>query len=233
MHNGSRTGAIASMRLEDVDRAEERNGSMNIVVIDHKTLHGSGRVFLVMSKTNYRYLALFKEKVGPCLYSQPETEEYLFISIEGKHQGAQMTSSNCTGQFHSMWKKSGGLNDIRRRINARLVRKSFSTTVRKRDPSMKGSLAVFLCHSEKAQDGSYFIPDKMEICSKTATRMRAMMRVSSDDNNNQETEKEMPKVPDNRVLGYFEDGPPRNQTNYISFEKVMIRAFRKCNFYCN
>ena len=78
-------------------------------------------------------------------------------------------------------------------MNARLVRKSFITTVRKRDPSMKGSLAVFLCHSEKAQEGSYFIPDKMEICSKTATRMRAMMRASNDDNNNQETEKKCQK----------------------------------------
>ena len=94
MDNGSRTGAIASMRLEDVDRAEERNGLMNIAVIDHKTLHGSGPVFVGMSKTNYRYLALFKEKVRPCLYSQPKAEEYLFISIERKHQGAQVTSSN-------------------------------------------------------------------------------------------------------------------------------------------
>ena len=205
MDNGSRTGAIASMRLEDVDRAEERNGSMNIAVIDHKTLHGSGPVFLGMSKTNYRYLALFTEKVRPRLYSQPKAEEYLFISIEGKHQGAQMTSSNCTEQFHLMWKKSGGLNDIRRRMNAGLVRKSFSTTVRKRDLSMKGSLAVFLCHSEKTQEGSYFIPDKIEICSKTATRMRAMMRASNNDNNIQETEKETPKVPESTVLGYFED----------------------------
>ena len=205
MDNGSRTGAITSMRLEDVDRAEEWNGSTNIAVVDHETLHGSGPVFLGMSKTNYQYLALFKEKVRPCLYSQPEAERYLFISIEGKHQGAQMTSSNCTGQFHSMWKKSGGLNDIRRRMNAGLVRKSFSTTVRKRDQSMKGSLAVFLCHSEKTQEGSYFVPDKMEICSKTATRMQAMMRASNYDNNNQETEKEMPKLPESTVLGYFED----------------------------
>ena len=177
---------------------------MNIAVIDHKTLHGSGPVFLGMSKTNYRYLALLKEMVHPRLYSQPKAEEYLFRSIEGKYQGAQMTSSNCTEQFHSVWKKSGGLNHIRRRMNAGLVRKSFSTTVRKRDPFMKGSLAVFLCHSEKTQEGSYFIPDKMEICSKTATRMRAMMRASNNDNN-QETEKEMPKVPESTVLGYFED----------------------------
>ena len=50
----------------------------------------------------------------------------------------------------------------------------------------------------------------MEICSKTATRMQAMMRASNYDNNNQETEKEMPKLPESTVLGYFEDDKKDN-----------------------
>ena len=45
----------------------------------------------------------------------------------------------------------------------------------------------------------------MKTCSRTATRMQAMMIASNNDNNNQETEKEMPKVAESTVLSYFGD----------------------------
>ena len=45
----------------------------------------------------------------------------------------------------------------------------------------------------------------MKMCSRTATRMQAMLRASNDDNNNQETKKEMPKVAESTVLSYFGD----------------------------
>ena len=43
------------MAPEDVDQAEEQNGSINIAAIDHETLHGPSLVFLGIFKTNYQY----------------------------------------------------------------------------------------------------------------------------------------------------------------------------------
>ena len=65
LNNGSRTGAIAWMRKDNVKKAVHKNGSMAVSVLWHKTVRKSGPAILSMEQSVYNRLGIFVDKVRP------------------------------------------------------------------------------------------------------------------------------------------------------------------------
>ena len=173
LNNAQRTGAIEWMLLTDVGKGYEKNGSMAVNVLWHKTVRTAGPAILSMTHKVYNNLGIFLEKVRPQIASPPGHKQYAFVSWD---EGKRLSSSRVTEQFNSMWKKAVGVTENRPRMNGGLVRKSFTTLVHENHPELRKDLAVTLNHSEATARRSYWIAEKTDIATRTQTKMRQLIR---------------------------------------------------------
>ena len=186
--NGSRTGAIAHMKLSEIENAVREGSSMVVTVLKNKTLGSGGPAPLSMSTRVSRHLGIYKEKARPQVYSDGIHKDYAFVRfINGK----QMKSFNVTDQFNSLFIKAVGKTSTRQRVNATLVRKSCSTKVSRDHPELRGELAVMMGHSQKTQQHSYYLPNKVRVAGNTAGNLRSIMRGQEDLENSSMTEKDV------------------------------------------
>ena len=102
-----------------------------------------------------------------------------------------MKSSNVTDQFNSLFIKAVGKTSTRQRVNATLVRKSCSRKVSRDHPELRGELAVMMGHSQKTQQHSYYLPNKVRVAGNTAGNLRSIMRGQDDLENSSMTEKDV------------------------------------------
>ena len=141
-----------------------------------------------------------------------------------------------------MWKKAVGSKNERPRINGGLVRKSFTTTVHGSHPHMKSDLAVTLNLDVSTATKSYWIPEKIETASRTATKMQRIMRGECDPDKDQGlTEDEVlrlfshedqinlemvkTKLMENNILGTFS---PKKICNELRYRREKERDAQPC-----
>ncbi len=166
--NGSRTGAIANMTIEEVRRAEKDGDAMLITVLDHKTLQSTGPAILVLSLATFSYLDVFIQKIrGQVPIAHPKYGDNVFLRWNGK----AMNTSRVSEQFRAFWYKAVG-----KHMNASIMRKSCVSQVHFNRPDMKVELAAHMCHSVKTAENVYCLKEKKANSAKTSLFLRNIMR---------------------------------------------------------
>ena len=166
--NASRTGAIANITMQEVERAERDGESMLISVLNHKTLETSGPAVLCLPLTTFGHLNIFiKQMRSQISIAKLETGSNVFLSWTGQ----PMTSSHVSEQLNVFWKSATS-----KPMNAALMRKSFVTKVHTERPDMKVKVASHMCHSVKTAENSYFIHQKRANSAETSNFLRGIMR---------------------------------------------------------
>ena len=174
LDNASRTGALANMTLNELQKAMFDGGVYKVAVVDHKTLETSGPAIIVFTSDLYKeartYVQYMRNKLeGINCVDKSAT---VFLSWSGR----KMSSSMVTAQINSFWGKAVGHSLDRPRINATLVRKSAVSKVHELRKDQKSNLADLMCHSESTAKKSYFIKEKTQKAGETSALLRSVIR---------------------------------------------------------
>jgi len=173
LDNGSRTGALSNMTINEFQKAKPQGRSFTVRVENHKTLETSGPATLCFSSTLYseaeKYLVFFRNNLEGV--SVQRTDPF-FVSWQGK----KMSSSMVTAQLNSFWNRAVGKTEQRSRFNATLVRKSCVTKVHSTNPELKNDLANLMCHSIKTASKTYYLQEKSKNASQTSSQLRSLLR---------------------------------------------------------
>ena len=176
LQNGSRTGAIPFMRTIEVERATRQgSNSMTVTVLDHKTVESAGPAPLTLECQVYSYLGIFSKKVRPQITGPIESSGFVFVTYEGLH----MKSSSVTEQFNSLWNRTVGPTETRKRMNAGLIRKTVTTRVHSEYPHMKGDVAITLNHSVATAEKYYYVQNKIKTAGQTSEKLWQIIREGS------------------------------------------------------
>ena len=177
--NAPRSGAIANMTVEAVEKAAADGDTMVVTVRDHKTLTTTGPAMICMPKVIFTYLNIFISKMRERIIDINDSghQNKVFIT----HTGMHMTTSGISEQIGSFWRGAIG-----KHMNASLMRKSAGSAVHKSHPERKGDLALHMNHAVKTAENSYFIQDKRAKSARTAEFLNATLHARIDNPENDE-----------------------------------------------
>eukprot|EP00112_Aurelia_sp_Birch-Aquarium-sp1_P015564 Seg3463.1 transcript_id=Seg3463.1/GoldUCD/mRNA.D3Y31 product="hypothetical protein" protein_id=Seg3463.1/GoldUCD/D3Y31 len=172
--NAPRSGAIANMTVESVEKAVADGDTMVVTVRDHKTLQTSGPAMICIPKVIFTYLNIYLTKMRARIVNINDSghQDKVFIT----HTGLHMTSSAISEQIGSFWRGAVG-----KHMNASLMRKSAVSLIHKRHPEFKADLALHMNHAVKTAENSYFIQDKRAKSARTAEFLNAALHAKATD----------------------------------------------------
>lgn len=158
--NAHRSGVSARFTIPEFAQCQWREkGELFVAGVEfHKTACYYGEAGITLTDEEYNWVKTFVDKARSQLVSIES--ENVFLSWGGK----AMTSGDISQQIHQSFAKARVWGDIPppKKLSCTIIRKTVSTRVRQKQPSMKGAVASLMAHSEKTADIHYAHEDKME-----------------------------------------------------------------------
>ncbi|CAB4029523.1 Hypothetical predicted protein [Paramuricea clavata] len=169
INNGSRSGSLANMTLEEFQNAHQDGDDYVVKVKKHKTFTTHGPAHIVMPTAIYMWLGIFvsnfRNKLGEVDKGDnaPVFLSWNLHPVNSSHIGKQMGS--CWGKVFGKEASGGG---------ATAFRKAAVSAVQEHDEEARGNLASLMDHCKETADKFYMLQQK----SKQATvAARSLMRI--------------------------------------------------------
>lgn len=154
INNGSRSGTLANMTLQEFEKATEEDECFVVRVKNHKTLTTHGPVNLVFSSL-YRYTKIFIEKFRNNL---PDVSTVGDVPVFITWNQGKMSSSQVGAQIGSCWGKVFGK---RASIGgATAFRKAAVSAVHECQEDLRGDMADLMVHEKSTADRYYLLKNK-------------------------------------------------------------------------
>ena len=183
INNGSRSGALANMTLQEFERATLEDECFVVRVKNHKTLCSHGPANVVLNKSLHRYTKIFIEKFRNQLPGvRTDGDAPVFITWK---QG-KMTSSQVGAQMGSCWGKVFGKETSTGGATA--FRKAAVSAVHQSNKDLRGDLADLMAHKQSTADRYYLLKNKGKSAVRTSQELSKIMRSSETTNMANETE---------------------------------------------
>ncbi|CAB4024829.1 Neurofilament medium polypeptide [Paramuricea clavata] len=167
INNGSRSGSLANMTLEEFKQATMEEGCYVVRVKKHKTFTTHGPVNVVLHPTLHKYVEIFISKMRNCLPdTNLDTKETVFLNWKG----CEMYSSHVGSQIGSCWGKEASTG------GATSFRKAAVSAVHETNKEIRGDLANLMVHNRATADKYYLLEDKGKTAVRTSKELSRIMR---------------------------------------------------------
>ena len=171
INNGSRSGSLANMTLEEFKQATLEEGCYVVRVKKHKTFTTHGPVNVVLHLTLHKYVEIFISKMRNCLPdTNLDTKETVFLTWKG----CEMYSSHVGSQIGSCWGKVFGKEASTG--GATSFRKAAVSAVHEANKEIRGDLANLMVHNRATADKYYLLEDKGKTAVRTSKELSRIMR---------------------------------------------------------
>ena len=173
INNGSRSGPIANMTMEEFQNAIEQDDCYVVRVKKHKTFTTHGPAHLVLSSSLHNYMKVFIEKLRNFLPDfTPQNTVFLSFRctpLDSSQVGAQIGS--CWGKVFGKKASMGGATSFR---------KAAVSAVHESNEDMRGDLADLMVHHKTTADKFYLLKNKGKSAVKTSKELSRIMRDASE-----------------------------------------------------
>ena len=174
INNGSRSGTLANMTLDEFKNVEEDDGCFVAKVKNHKTFTTHGPVHLVFSHTLYKYVQIyirqFRNKLGGV---DKDGKAPVFLAWSK----SKMKSSQVGTQIGSCWGKVFGKESSSGGATA--FRKAAVSAVHGTNKDLREDLANLMVHNKATADRYYLLKNKGKTAVQTAKELTKIMRTTS------------------------------------------------------
>ena len=141
VRNGHRTGVVSNLTLKEFATATLKEERFMIKVLDHKTNDEYGFANIIVSKSFFKILEFYKERLRPN-FAKDNSQGNFFIAITGNN----IKSGNVSKTIKSTAER---LNIDERKLMPRLVRKTTTTTVIEgQQPGELNDVTALMLHLE-------------------------------------------------------------------------------------
>ena len=172
--NGSRSGSIVNMTLEEFNNASKEEDCHVVRVKKHKTFTTHGPANIVLSSSLYGYMLIFISKFRNQLVDADTSEKSAVFLIR---RGTALDSSAVGAQISSCWVKVFGKEAAFG--GATSIRKAVVSAVHENNESMRGDLANLMVHNKSTADRYYLLQDKGKSAARTSREVSRIMRDTS------------------------------------------------------
>ncbi|XP_028418609.1 uncharacterized protein LOC114544058, partial [Dendronephthya gigantea] len=174
INNGSRSGPIANMTMEEFQNATQQDDCYVVRVKKHKTFTTHGPAHLVLSSSIHNYMKVFIEKLRRCIPDVNACQPIVFLS----YRGTPLDSSQVGAQIGSCWGKVFGKKASMG--GATSFRKAAVSAVHECNEEMRGDLADLMVHNKTTADKYYLLKNKGKSAVKTSKELSRIMRDGSE-----------------------------------------------------
>ena len=211
INNGSRSGTLANMTLDEFKNVKEEDGCFVAKVKNHKTFTTHGLVHLVFSVTLYKYVEIyitrFRNKLGDV---DKDGKAPVFLTWSQ----CKMQSSQVGAQIGSCWGKVFGKESPFGGATA--FRKAAVSAVHDTNEDMRDDLANLMVHNKSTAD-RYLLKNKGKTAVKTSKELAKIMRTTSTCSSNKKGE----------TSDLCEDSQPRHK--WTSEEVTLLKRLFASN----
>ncbi|CAB4043461.1 Neurofilament medium polypeptide, partial [Paramuricea clavata] len=169
INNGSRSGPIANMTMEEFQNAIQQDDCYVVRVKKHKTFTTHGPAHLVLSSSLHNYMKVFIDKLRNFLPDfTPQSTVFLSFRctpLDSSQVGAQIGS--CWGKVFGKEASMGGATSFR---------KAAVSAVNESNEDMRGDLADLMVHHKTTADKFYLLKNKGKSAVKTSKELSRIMR---------------------------------------------------------
>ena len=183
INNGSRSGALANMTLQEFNQASQEEGCYVVRVKNHKTYTTHGPVNLVLNPTLYKYVEIFITKMRNNI---PDVDLGNKTTVFLSWRGCKMDSSHVGGQIGSFWSKEFG--KAASTGGATSFRKAAVSAVHQKNKQIRGDLASLMVHNVTTADKFYLLEEKGKTAVRTSKELSRIMRDVPETHDHCETE---------------------------------------------
>jgi hypothetical protein len=184
INNGSRSGTLANITLQEFENAHKEDGCFVAKVKNHKTFTTHGPVNLVFTPSLHRYIhiyiAKFRNRLGNV---DTDANAPLFLSWNR----SKMKSSQVGTQIGSCWGKVFGKKTSSGGATA--FRKAAVSAVHESNEDLRGDLANLMVHKQSTADRYYLLKSKGKSAVKTSQELSKIMRTTTSCTVTHDTEK--------------------------------------------
>ena len=173
INNGSRSGALANMTMEEF-RAAQRDGDEYLVrVKNHKTFDSHGPAPVVFSQSIYKWMEVFIGRMRNRLADVDTTNTApVFLSWNQK----KMHSSHVGVQIDSCWGKEFGKDAASGGATA--FRKAVVSAVQECNHEIREDLATLMVHNKATADRYYLLKSKEKSALNASRQVAKIMHAS-------------------------------------------------------
>lgn len=168
--NASRAGALANMKLSELESAHKQGGDFVVTIKVHKTIVTHGPARIVLNAKLHSWMQIFVAQVCPAACKSSNNDKCVLLSWTGE----PLASSQINKALKSIWKKA----DLHGTPSFTLFRKSAVTGVHslKDSSELKGNLADLMAHNSGIAQKYYSLHEKSPSSVKASKKLRKVMR---------------------------------------------------------
>lgn len=169
--NANRAGALANMKMGELNNAMKHDDEYVVHVSDQKTFTSHGPARIVLSSKLYSWITIFvREARSRVADSTANPETNVFLTWNGE----PMRSSQINKSIKSVWKKA----QVDGNPSSTLLRKSAVSRVHTASPSneARGNLADLMAHNLQTATKYYRLQEKSKSSVQASKQLRNIMR---------------------------------------------------------
>ena len=173
--NANRAGALANMKMGELNSAVKHDDEYVVHVSDQKTFTTHGPARIILSPKLYSWMAIFvREARSKVAGTTANPNSNVFLTWNGE----PMVSSQINKAIISVWKKA----QVDGNPSSTLLRKSAVSRVHTASESneARGNLADLMAHNLQTANKYYRLQKKSKSSVQASKQLRSIMREQSD-----------------------------------------------------